>query len=280
MTDLHWLTVTKGDAPLLISIPHTGTDLAGLEPRLVSPWLARKDADWWIEHLYAFTAALGATIIRTAISRTVVDVNRDPSGASLYPGQATTGLCPLTTFDGEPLYRAGREPDEDEIATRRRAYFEHYHAALAAEIERLRESHPHIVLYDCHSIRSVVPRLFEGRLPVFNLGTNDGASADPSLVEVATKPLIASGRSVVVNGRFKGGWITRHYGAPARGVHALQMELACRGYFSEPEGPVDEATWPAPYDPAYAGGITETLTELLQAAVRWARTPSPGTPTP
>jgi N-formylglutamate deformylase len=107
-----WLSVFRGEAPLVVSLPHTGTEIPpAFEAGLASDWLARKDADWWIDRLYDFAGDLGATVIRTAISRTVIDVNRDPSGASLYPGQATTELCPTTTFDGEPLYRPGEEPD-------------------------------------------------------------------------------------------------------------------------------------------------------------------------
>ena len=137
-----WISLTRGDAPLLVSLPHTGTEIpAEFEPALVSPWLARKDADWWIERLYDFAGALGATVVRTAISRTIIDVNRDPSGVSLYPGQATTELCPTTTFDGEPLYLSGMEPSADEIARRRSRFFDLYHATLRAEIERLRERH-------------------------------------------------------------------------------------------------------------------------------------------
>src|SRR3954467_4680076 len=147
-----WLQVTRGDAPLIISLPHTGTDIpADIEDQLVSPWLARKDADWWVDRLYAFAEDLGATLVRTAISRTVIDVNRDPSGASLYPGQATTGLCPTETFDGDPLYRDGEEPGPSEIDERRQKFFAPYHAALQAEIDRLRTLHGKIVLYDCHS---------------------------------------------------------------------------------------------------------------------------------
>ena len=177
-----WLTVRRGQAPLIVSFPHTGTDLSSeYESRVVSPWLARKDADWWIDKLYDFAGRLDATIVHTAISRTIIDVNRDPSGASLYPGQATTGLCPTTTFDGEPLYKPGEEPAQGEIADRRQRFFEPYHAALADEIARLRGIHRRIVLYDCHSIRSVIPRLFVGKLPLFNLGTTSGKSADPAL---------------------------------------------------------------------------------------------------
>ena len=176
-----WLEIRRGAAPLLLSLPHTGTELPeALEARLVSPWLARKDADWHIERLYEFAAALGATLVRTRISRTVIDVNRDPSGQSLYPGQFTTGLCPVETFDGEQLYRSD-PPDDTEIAARRQDYFDPYHAALGAELQRLRQSHDRVVLYDCHSIRSIVPALFEGALPNVNIGTNSGASCDPAV---------------------------------------------------------------------------------------------------
>lgn len=266
-----WLSITRDSEPLLVSIPHTGTDLAGLEDRLVSPWLSRRDTDWWIETLYDFAADLGATVVRTAISRTVIDVNRDPSGVSLYPGQATTGLCPVETFDGEALYKRGEEPGEAEIATRRERYFDPYHAALRDEIARLRGLHGKIVLYDCHSIRSVIPRLFEGELPIFNLGTNSGASAAGDLEAEVAALMTASGESHVVNGRFRGGWITRNYGRPEEGVHALQMELACRGYMREPLGPVTEANWPTPYDAAYAGPMRARLQTILKTALDWAR---------
>ena len=265
-----WLSIARNDAPLLVSIPHTGTDLAGLDDRIVSPWLARRDTDWWIETLYDFAGDLGATVVRTSISRTVIDVNRDPSGVSLYPGQATTGLCPLETFDGDPLYRVGQEPTEDEIAARRVTFFAPYHAALAAEIERLRRRHDRIVLYDCHSIRSTIPRLFAGELPVFNLGTNGGASCAGDLQSGIEAVLAASGESHVVNGRFKGGWITRRYGRPRDGVHAVQMELACRGYMPDPAN-IDESNWPAPYDPAFAAPIRATLDTVLRTARDWAR---------
>lgn len=269
MTD--WLTIRRGDAPLVLSFPHTGTDIpAEFEPRLVSPWLARKDADWWIEKLYDFAADLGATLVRTGISRTIIDVNRDPSGVSLYPGQATTGLCPLTSFDGEPLYKDGEEPDEAEIALRRTTYFQPYHDALAAEIARLRENHPVVVLYDCHSIRSVIPRLFEDTLPVFNIGTNSGASCAPELAEAVRAQCAQSDFPAVLNGRFKGGYITRQYGKPVEGVHAVQMELGCRGYMQEPLGPVNEDNWPTPYDPGYAVPIRTVLTAIMEDCLGFA----------
>ncbi|TPJ52134.1 MULTISPECIES: N-formylglutamate deformylase [unclassified Mesorhizobium] len=264
-----WLTVKQGTAPLLVSMPHTGIDLAGLDNRLVSSWLGQRDCDWWIDKLYDFAAGLGATVVHTAISRTVIDVNRDPSGASLYPGQATTGLCPTETFDGDPLYRTGEEPGPSEIDERRRKFFMPYHAALQAEIDRLRGLHGKIVLYDCHSIRSVLPRLFDGTLPVFNLGTNDGKSTDPALQEKVAGILAESGETFVVNGRFKGGWITRHFGQPQNGVHALQMELSNRGYMREPEGKGAPDNWPVPYDAAFAAPIRATLTSILETAISW-----------
>lgn len=268
MTD--WLTVKRGDAPLLVSLPHTGTELAGLDDRFVSPWLAQRDTDWWIEQLYAFAADLGATMVRTAISRSIIDVNRDPSGVTLYPGQNTTGLCPTTTFDNDPLYKPGQEPDGAEIVERRARYYDPYHAALQAEIKRLRAMHPTVVIYDCHSIRSVLPFLFEGRLPVFNLGTNDGNSTDPELQDKVAAIIAASERPWVVNGRFKGGWITRHYGRPADGVHGLQMEIANRGYLLEPEGKGEPSNWPVRYDADFAAPTRAILTDILKTALAWA----------
>jgi formiminoglutamase len=276
MSDLEklsdWLTVARRDAPLILSLPHTGTLIPGsIEGRLVSPWLARRDADWWIDRLYGFAAELGATVVRTAISRTVIDVNRDPSGASLYPGQATTGLCPTETFDGESLYRPGMEPDAAEIERRKRLWFEPYHAALAAEIGRLRALHPAIVVYDAHSIRSVIPRLFEGELPQFNIGTNSGASCAPELAARISRVTASSGMSWVANGRFKGGWITRNFGRPDDGVHAVQMELACRGYMREPDGAVDAENWPALWQPDFAEPVRRTLQTVLETALNFAR---------
>lgn len=264
-----WLAIHRGDAPLLIAFPHTGSDLADLEPAFRSPWLARRDADWWVDRLYGFAGDLGATLVRTAISRSVIDCNRDPSGASLYPGQATTELCPTTTFDGEPLY-PGAAPHEAEIARRRENWFDPYHAAIAGELARLRASHPHVVLYDAHSIRSHVPRLFEGTLPLFNIGTNGGATCDAALERAVVDACAASGRSHVLNGRFRGGWTTRHYGRPQDGVHAVQMELAMRGYLAESAVP-DPSNWPAPLDPAIAAGTLPILETVLKACLAFAQ---------
>jgi formiminoglutamase len=266
-----WLTVEQRDAPLIVSFPHTGTEIPpDIEARCVSPWLARKDADWWIDQLYDFARELGATTIHTAISRTVIDVNRDPSGVSLYPGQTTTELVPSTTFDGEPLWKAGMAPDPADIEGRKQTYFAPYHAALSAEITRLRGQYQFVSLYDCHSIRSIIPRLFPGELPVMNIGTNSGASCDMDLAEPIVSIASASRFSAVVNGRFKGGYITRTYGKPDEGVHAVQMELACRGYMREPIGPVDEHNWPVPFEPVFAADIRATLRAILEACLHFA----------
>jgi N-formylglutamate deformylase len=259
-----WLIVERRDAPLIVSIPHAGTDLLEFESAFVDPWLARKDADWRLDELYDFVAPLGATLLRTRLSRSIIDVNRDPSGASLYPGQATTELVPTTTFDGEPLYPPGRAPDAAEIAERRRLYFDPYHAALAGEIERLRQKHKRVALFDAHSIRSLIPRLFDGELPVFNLGTNSGGSCSPGLREMVGAVLSASGQTSVVDGRFKGGWITRAYGRPGEGVEALQLELACRAYMREPERPAP-GNWPTPIDEKRATPTRDTLKRVLEA---------------
>lgn len=266
-----WLTVQRGSAPLVLSIPHAGFDIPPeIKDRLNSTWLARKDTDWWVDRLYALVAPLDATIVRTAISRTVIDVNRDPAGVSLYPGQATTELCPTITFDGEPLYRDGLTPAAAEIQTRTKRWFGPYHKALSLQLDRLRAVHERIVLYDCHSIRSVVPRLFDGILPNFNLGTNDGASCSRKLAAAVESACDRTPFSRVTNGRFRGGWITRHYGRPQSGVHAIQVELACRGYLNEPIGGVDETTWPAPFDEAYATPMIAALEQALKACVQFA----------
>jgi N-formylglutamate deformylase len=259
-----WLIRERREAPLILSIPHAGVDLLHYGHSFQSDWRARRDADWHMAELYDFADGLGATVLRTSLSRSIIDVNRDPSGASLYPGQATTELCPTTTFDGEPLYRESQAPDAAEIAARRKAYFEPYHAALTSEIARLRARHPRVALYDAHSIRSRVPRLFEGELPLFNLGTNSGRACSPALRERLRTILAASGASHVIDGRFKGGWITRSFGRPQEGVEAVQMELGCRAYMEEPAS-IGPDNWPTPLDPRRATPTRATLRQVLQA---------------
>jgi len=269
--ELPWLTVTEGAAPLLLTLPHTGTSIpSAVNASLVSGWLARKDTDWWIERLYGFGAQLDASVVRTTISRTVIDANRDPSGASLYPGLATTELCPTTTFDGERLYRAACEPQQSEIEARRRQYFDPYHRAVQAQIARLRASHRTVVVYDCHSIRSRIPRLFAGTLPHFNIGTFDGASCAPELTSSVEQLCDGAQLARVTNGRFKGGYTTRHYGRPGEGVHALQMELACRAYLREPSGELGADNWPPPYEEAFAAPLRAVLERVLAACLAFA----------
>jgi formiminoglutamase len=265
-----WLLVQRGTAPLIVTLPHAGTRLPDdIAVALVSPWLARKDADWWVDQLYGFAAALGATLISTLMSRSVIDVNRDPTGVALYPGRPGTSLCPTTSFDGEPLYRAGAIPGAAEIARRREAYFAPYHAALAAEIIRLRHQHGKVVLYDAHSIRSVIPRLFEGQLPHCNIGSNRGSACDPRLTDAIADRCAASSFSHITDGRFVGGWTTRTYGCPAEGIHAVQMELACRGYLDEP-AQVTPDNWPPAFDPVRAAPLSALLTDILTRCIAFA----------
>lgn len=259
----NWLSVRLGDAPLIVSIPHAGTMIPCDVTGLLSHELARHDADHHVDRLYAFATELGATILQSRISRTVIDLNRDPSGQSLYPGQVTTGLCPEMTFDGEPLYKARSKPELAEIDRRRAVYFDPYHAALNVQIERLRAVHPAIVLYDAHSIRSKVPRLFDGELPQFNIGSFNGASCDIALPDAMAAQ--CAGDTHVINGRFKGGWITRHYGQPKRGIHAVQMELAMRGYVDE-DGP-----WPPAWDAPRAVPMQAKLHAILTACLAFAK---------
>lgn len=260
-----WLHVERADTPLILAFPHGGTDVPEeIADGFRSRWWAIRDADWHIHALYDGLAE--ATTIRTDISRSAVDCNRDPSGASLYPGQATTGLCPEETFDGEPLYREGVAPD---VGHRRETWFDPYHAAIETEIARLRAMHGRVVLYDCHSIRSRIPRLFDGMLPELNIGTDNGATCAPELETAVVKA--AQERSHVLNGRFRGGWTTRHYGRPETGVHAIQMEIAMRAYLDEPEGEPDETNWPPTYDPQHAAPLRADLARILAGALDFAK---------
>jgi N-formylglutamate deformylase len=267
-----WLHIEPREAPLIVSIPHAGTDLVGYESRFVSPSLARRDADWHLRALYDFADDFGATVVATSISRSIIDVNRNPDGVSLYPGQATTELCPTTTFDGDPLYREGEAPGQSEIAERRALCYAPYHEPLSSEIARMRQTHARVALYDAHSIRSVVPRLFEGELPVFNLGTNSGRSCSSGLRDRLADTLAASGQSFVVDGRFKGGWITRSFGRPETGVEAVQLELACRAYMIEPARARPD-DWPGPIDDVAAQPTRVTLRALIAALLDWTSQP-------
>ncbi len=255
-------SLERGDSPLVVDIPHAGTGVTPeLEARLTPAARAFPDTDWHVDKLYAFARDAGATLMVAAHSRYLVDLNRDPSGAALYAGADNTELCPTRTFADEPIY-GDAPPDVEEIVARRAAYFEPYHAQLGAEIERVKSQHGFAVLLDGHSIRSVAPRFFAGRLPDLNLGTADGASCAVSLQRTAHGFIgNAAGFTHVVNGRFKGGYVTRHYGKPALGVHAMQLEMAQACY-------MDEAP-PYPWDAARAAPLVAVLRRLVDALTDW-----------
>jgi N-formylglutamate deformylase len=228
-------TLHRGSTPLFVSLPHDGTalpdDIAG---RMMAEARRVPDTDWHVARLYAFARELGASIIAPKYSRYVVDLNRPPDDISLYPGQNTTSLCPHVQFSGAPVYLPGQEPSQDEIAARVRQYWRPYHEALGAEITRIKACHGRVALWEGHSIRSVVPFLFDGRLPDINLGTSGGASCSPALQQQLTSALESqSDYSFIVNGRFKGGYITRHYGRPSERIEAVQLELAQLNYMDE-----------------------------------------------
>jgi N-formylglutamate deformylase len=250
----------RGTLPLLLSLPHDGSLIPDeLSARMVEPARAAPDSDWHVSRLYDFARDMGASMIVPAYSRYVVDLNRPPDDVSLYPGQNTTGLCPVVRFSGEPVYLDGQEPTPGEVLQRVDTYWRPYHAALAAELARLRAAHGRVLLWEGHSIRAEVPFLFDGRLPDLNLGTSGGASCLPDTQARIEAVLAAqSGYSWIANGRFKGGYITRHYGRPAEGIEAVQLELAQLNY-------MDEDSFG--YDEARAGQLQPVLRRLLQAAL-------------
>ncbi|ROR20825.1 N-formylglutamate deformylase [Comamonas sp. BIGb0124] len=250
-------TLHQGTLPLLISIPHGGEILPeAYARRMTHAAQAVADTDWHLPRLYAFARAMGVSVLQANYSRYVIDLNRPSTGESLYPGQTTTGLCPLETFRGEPLYTDGRGPDAQETADRVATYWQPYHQALRQELDRLRARHGKVLLWEAHSIASQLPRLFDGELPGLNLGTFDGAASDPALAAAAVAAAQAGPHSWVLNGRFKGGYITRHYGQPGQGVHAVQLEMAQCLYMDES----------APY--AYREDRAAQVLPTLEAMVR------------
>lgn len=257
-------TFHQGTAPLLISMPHAGTYVPpAIAARLTPEARQVPDTDWHLPRLYDFARALGASILVATHSRYVVDLNRPPDGASLYPGQNVTGLCPVDMFDERPLYADPLDrPDEAEVAARRDAYWAPYHAQLRAELDRIRALHGVAVLWDAHSIRSVLPRFFEGKLPDLNLGTGQGTSCDPALAEALLAiAKSAQGYTSVLNGRFTGGYITRHYGEPARDIHAVQLEMTQCSYMQE--------ALPFDYLPEVARGVQPHLQRMVLAALEF-----------
>ncbi|MEO8203308.1 MAG: N-formylglutamate deformylase [Betaproteobacteria bacterium] len=255
----------QGARPLLISMPHVGTHLPDALARRMMP-IARTvpDTDWHLEQLYDFADALGASVLAGTHSRYVVDLNRPPDNANLYPGQDTTGLCPIDTFAKQPIYRMGEEPDDTEIRHRVGTYWKPYHAKLQEELARISAVHGSALLWDAHSIASRVPRFFPGRLTDFNLGTADGASCRPEIgtrmQEIAQG---AAGFTSVLNGRFKGGYITRTYGKPSEGVDAVQLELSEITYMDEPH--------PFAYRRDLAAEVQPHLRAMLEAMLGFHR---------
>ena len=256
----------QGTAPLLISMPHTGTHVpADIAAKLTPAGREVHDTDWHMPTLYDFAKQIGASTLVATHSRYVIDLNRPPDGASLYPGQSVTGLCPVDGFDSEPLYQnKADEPDDAEVARRRELYWKPYHDQLRTELDRIKALHGVAMLWDAHSIRSVLPRFFEGKLPDLNLGTADGKSCDPALAQqLLAIAQTAPAHTSVLNGRFKGGYITRNYGQPEQGFHAVQLEMTQSSYMQE--------QMPFDYLPAVADQIKPTLQQMLQAVVSFAQ---------
>jgi N-formylglutamate deformylase len=254
-------TLERGSAPLLISTPHAGTTIPDdIAAQLVPRALQVEDADWHVDRLYTFARALGASLLTPRFARYVVDLNRPPENTPMYPGQNNTELVPTRFFTGEPLYREGRTPDEAEVQRRVARYWRPYHDALATELQRLRAEHGRAMLFDGHSIQPELPWLFEGRLPDLNLGTAGGTSCAPALRARFAEILAAhGGHTHAVDGRFKGGYITRHYGRPDANVHAVQMEMCWHCYLREPHH----------YDEARAARVQPVLRQIAEAMIAW-----------
>lgn len=254
----------SGETPVLLSIPHGGTRIPPeLAARMTDAATAIPDTDWHLDRLYDFAASLGVGILAADYSRYVIDLNRSPDGAALYRGADNTELCPTTTFERLPMYRDGEAPGQHEVEERIRTYWRPYHDRLEAELKTLKARFGTAVLFDAHSIRSRVPRFFEGRLPDFNLGTADGASAPSHLSGRLMNVLSSSDRyGAILDGRFKGGYITRHYGKPAEKVHAVQLELAQATYMEEKP--------PFAYRPEAAAEVRPILERFVAALVDWA----------
>jgi N-formylglutamate deformylase len=253
--------ISSGETPLLISMPHSGTYLpTDLAARMTGAAREVPDTDWFIPQLYQFAGELGATVLQATHSRYVADLNRPPDGAPLYPGRRETGVCPIETFDGEALYGAGDEPSRDEIAARLQRFWRPYHDQLSALAAARVARHGRCLLWDAHSIHSTVPGLFDGRLPDLNVGTADGHSCSDGIALRIVDTLAAQSRfSVVVNGRFKGGYITRHYGTPDAGIDAVQLEIAQAAYLLEARAPQFDAERARPLQNL----LRQVLSEML-----------------
>jgi len=254
----------QGTVPLLVSIPHLGTEIpSDIRARQTEIAGVVADTDWHLDRLYAFAASMGASVLGARFSRYVIDLNRPASGESLYPGQTTTGLCPTETFRGEPLYPDGGSPDPSEVERRLNAYWHPYHAQLRQELDRLRAEFGSVLLWEAHSIASILPRLFEGKLPDLNIGTNSGNSCDARVLDAMTASLNDQPFTWVANGRFKGGYITRAYGQPEQGINAVQLEMCQSTYMNE--------TAPFEYRTDLAARVTPVVEGMVSAALKVVR---------
>lgn len=256
-------TLHRGHSPLVISFPHVGTEIpADQRHRYTERALQVEDTDWFLDRLYAFAHGLGATLIVPRHSRYLIDLNRSSDNRPMYPGQNNTELCPTRHFTGDPLYREGQAPDAAEIQRRVAQYWQPYHAQLQALVEERRAAHGHAVLFDAHSIKSELPWLFEGTLPHMNLGTASGEACNATLrAQLAAVFAAQTQFSHVVDGRFKGGHITRHFGRPAERIHAVQLEMCWRAYMDEMP--------PYRWHEARAAAVTPLLTQLVQTMLAW-----------
>ncbi len=255
---------TPGTVPLLVSMPHVGTAIPDtIAPRMTAAARSVPDTDWHVDRLYDFLEELGAARICATHSRFVIDLNRSPDGTPLYPGASNTELCPTSLFDDTPVYEEGQAPSTTEIAGRIEEYWRPYHQRLETELSALQDKHGIAILFDAHSIRSHVPRFFEGRLPDINLGTGGGSSAAPDMAAAAIEAAAeADGYTSVLNGRFKGGYITRHYGRPDKNVHAIQLELSQITYMEEEP--------PFSFREDRANAVRPTLRRIVGALLDWA----------
>jgi len=260
----------EGEVPVLLSLPHVGTYIPpGIAARMTDDARQVPDTDWHLEKLYDFSDDLGVSVLMATHSRYVIDLNRPPDGASLYPGRSVTGLCPVETFDDTPIYQSGETPDDEEIVMRRAAIWDPYHNKLACELERIKSKHGVVGLWDGHSIRSVLPKFFEGRLPDLNLGTAEGRSCSPVLAErvlTTAKAAEQDGFTAVLNGRFTGGYITRRYGDPSQNVHAMQLEMTQSSYMHE--------EFPFEYQAQAAAVIQPYVRRMLEDMIDYCRSQS------
>lgn len=256
-------TLHRGRTPLLVSMPHVGTHIPEpMRALYTERALGVEDTDWFLDRLYAFVTDLGASLIVPVESRFVIDLNRSSDNQPMYPGRNNTELCPTRFFTGDPVYRDGCAPDESEIRRRVATYWQPYHDTLHEELQRLKAAHGHAVLFDAHSIKGELPWLFEGRLPDMNLGTVEGRSCAPGLRAAVHGVFQAqTDYSHVLDGRFKGGHITRHFGQPEKGLHTVQLEMSWRAYM--------DATPPFRWHAARAAAVTPLLRRLVQTMVDW-----------